>query len=84
MEYNVNSFCVFFMVESPNGVEPLGAFKYTSMPELPIKGQEFRIVKNQKSNSFKIAEFLGQAYSLEANNSCMQSFTYLVTLIHEN
>ena len=84
MEYNVNSFCVFYMIEAENGVEPLGAFKYASMPQLPSKGHEFRIVRNNKSNSFRILEFLGQAYSLEAGNSCMQSFTYLVKLINDN
>jgi hypothetical protein len=84
MEYNVTTYCVFYMIDSGERIEALSAFKYTAMPNLPEKGKEFRIIRNNKASTFRVIEFLGQAYSLEANNSCMQSFTYLVIPVDQN
>lgn len=81
MEYNVNSFCVFYMIQGNNKLEPLSAFKYTQMPTLPTKGMEFRIIRNNTAMTFKVLEYLGNAYSVGADNNCMQSFTYMVTVI---
>jgi|GEM_PF-2715296 len=81
MEYNVNSFCVFYMIEGENKLEPLSAFKYTAMPTLPVKGTEFRIIRNNKAMTFKVIEYLGNAYSVGPDNHCMQSFTYVVGAI---
>ena len=78
MEYNVNSFCVLYLIESSRGLETLSAFKYTAMPPLPEKGKEFRLIRDNLAMRYKILDFLGQAYSVDADSGCMQSFTYLV------
>jgi hypothetical protein len=77
MEYNVSSFCVLYMIQTEERYETLAAFKYATMPSLPGKGNEFKLIRNNTVMSYKIMDFLGTAYSIDPSG-CMQSFTYIV------